>query len=126
MCAVVSRRWPFFFTILTRAEKNDTPKSRVPSRFHCYGYCYSFVDPSTRDEVLFHFILLRAALSAFARVIGNISSKGRKHFPAPLVLLLALFSFRVTNNVTRFTSRIITVIAWENPDIRGQIARIIY
>lgn len=103
MCSCLSTR-AFFYSPYARG-KNDTPKSRVPFRFHCYGYCYSFADPSARDEVLFYFILLRAALSAFARVIGNISSKERKRFSAPLLLFLALFSFRVTNKVMQFSSR---------------------
>jgi len=50
----------------------------------------AFADPSSRDEVLFHFIPLRAALFAFARVIGNISSKGREHFLPLLHFLIFL------------------------------------
>jgi len=62
------------------AQKNDTRNRGHPPGSIVMVTVIAFADPSSRDEVLFHFIPLRAALSAFARVIGNISSKGREHF----------------------------------------------
>lgn len=107
------------------ARKNDTPEIAATLQVPIVMVTViAFAYPSSRDEVLFHFIPLRAALSAFARVIGNISSKGRRHFapPAPssLSCSLAPFSFRITDNATRSsTRRIINYRTTESQDTQA-------